>query len=418
MNFNIIAIKLRSKITKFSGILSKKLDKTAGRFLREAIYGIMSSQSVMLTEIGRQLESKISLKKIEERFSRQLYKSEIWQHVHDSVLKMAREHIKDDTLLILDLSDIKKKYAEKMEYLAKVHDGSEEGEIVDGYWTTQVIAAEPDSNEIVPMYFSLYSQASPDFISENEEILKAINHISKHTDNKGTWVIDRGGDRDALYESLLKNKRDFIIRVVGSRDLISKGKVARSLWLAYACHLPYKETIIKFKDGKEILHHIQYGFLPVKLPGFKVSLTMVVVKGFDVKPMMLLTTIQPKSCQKDLFRIIRAYLKRWSIEDTIRFIKQTYDLENIRVLKYVRLRNMMAILLAVFYFVAVILDQGQKLVIMTGHVLKIAKRVFGIPNFKYYAIGDGLSNIFKRFPGKIFELPDKIPKSQLKIEFG
>jgi hypothetical protein len=77
MNFNIIAIKLRSKITKFSGILSKKLDKTAGRFLREAIYGIMASQSVMLTEIGRQLESKISLKKIEERFSRQLYKSEI-----------------------------------------------------------------------------------------------------------------------------------------------------------------------------------------------------------------------------------------------------------------------------------------------------------------------------------------------------
>jgi hypothetical protein len=316
------------------------------------------------------------------------------------------------------LSDIKKKYAAKMEYLAKVHDGSEEGEIVDGYWTTQVIATNPDSNEIVPMYFSLYSQASPDFISENEEILKAINHISKYTVNKGIWVIDRGGDRDALYESLLKNKRDFIIRVVGSRDLIYKEKVARSLWLAYACHLPYKEIIIKFKDGKEVLHHIQYGFLPVKLPVFKVPLTMVVVKGFDVKPMMLLTTIHPKSCQKDLFRIIRAYLKRWSIEDTIRFIKQTYDLENIRVLKYVRLRNIMAILLAVFYLVAVILDQGQKLVIMTGHVLKIAKRVFGIPDFKYYAIGDGLSNIFKRFPGKIFELPDKIPVSQLKIEFG
>ncbi len=50
-------------------------------------------------------------------------------------------------------------------------------------------------------------------------------------------------------------------------------------------------------------------------------------------------------------------MMRWSIEKTIRFIKQTYDLENIRVLKYVRLQNMMALLLAVFYFVAVILDQ-------------------------------------------------------------
>ena len=46
----------------------------------------------------------------------------------------------------------------------------------------------------------------------------------------------------------------------------------------------------------------------------KNSLTMVVVKGFDDKPMMLLTNIQVKSFQKNVLRIIRAYIKRWSIE--------------------------------------------------------------------------------------------------------
>jgi hypothetical protein len=75
MNFSHVANKLRSKITRFSGILSQDLDKTAQRFVREAVYGIMASQSVMLTEIGRQLESRVSMKKIEERFSRQLIKS-------------------------------------------------------------------------------------------------------------------------------------------------------------------------------------------------------------------------------------------------------------------------------------------------------------------------------------------------------
>ncbi len=84
-------------------------------------------------------------------------------------------------------------------------------------------------------------------------------------------------------------------------------------------------------------------------------------------------------------------------EEPICFIKQTYDLENIRVLKYVRLKNMMAFLLAVFYFVAIILNKSQKLTIMARYVLKCAKRVFGIPDFKYYALGDGLSNIFSRF---------------------
>jgi hypothetical protein len=45
------------------GILSQDLDKTARSFVQEAVYGIMASQGVMLTEIDRQLESLASLKK-------------------------------------------------------------------------------------------------------------------------------------------------------------------------------------------------------------------------------------------------------------------------------------------------------------------------------------------------------------------
>ena len=132
---------------------------------------------------------------------------------------------------------------------------------------------------------------------------------------------------------------------------------------------------------------------------------------------MLLTTLEIGYEEKDIWFIIQAYLKRWSVEETIRFIKQTYDLENIRVLRYPRLQNMMALLLAVFYFVSVILDQTQKLTIMAGHILKSAKRVFGIPDFKYYALGDGLCNIFSRFPGQI-QKQAEIPQTQLSFGFG
>lgn len=416
MNFSHLANKLRSKITKFSGILSRDLDKTAGRFVKEAVYGIMASQSVMLTEIGRQLESSVPLKKIEERFSRQLIKPGIWDRLHERILSLASNRVKEKTLLILDLSDLKKKYAEKMEYLAKVRDGSEGGEIVDGYWTNQVVASDVDSNEITPLYMSLHSQNSPDFTSENDEILKAIDQVGTAVQNRGIWVIDRGGDRDALYAPLLKNQRDFIIRMVGTRDLIHEGEKVRSLWLAYGSRLPYGKSIVKIIKGKEVQFNLRYGFVPVQLPDMDAPLYMVVVKGFGGKPMMLLTTLQPGSKEKDLWFIIQAYLKRWSVEETIRFIKQTYDLENIRVLKYVRLQNMMALLLAVFYFVAVILDQSQKLTVMAGHILKSAKRVFGIPDFKYYALGDGLSNIFSHYPGKLRKQTE-IHQSQLSFGF-
>lgn len=417
MNFSHLANKLRCKVTKFSGILSHGLDKTARRFVQEAIYGIIASESVMLTEIGRHLESRISLKKTEERFSRQLIKPDIWGCLQKSILSMASERVKEKTLLILDLSDLKKKYAQKMEYLATVRDGSEDGELVDGYWTNQVIATEVNSNEITPLYYSLYSQKSPDFESENREIIKAFDQVGKAVQNRGIWVIDRGADRDDLYEALLKNKRNFIIRLVGSRDLIYEGKSLRSLWLAYACRLPYENRVIKIFEGKEHLFNLRYGFLQVCLPELKNPLTMVVIKGFSDKPMMLLTSLKITSKEKDLWFIISSYLKRWSIEETIRFIKQTYDLENIRVLKYVRLKNMMALLLAVFYFVAIILDQSQKLSIMAGHVLKWAKRVFGIPDFKYYALGDGLSNIFSRYPGRLIKYIE-IDRNQLSFGFG
>ena len=417
MNFSHIANKLRNKITKFSGILSQDLDKTARRFIQEAVYGILASQSVLLTEIGRQLETRISLKKIEERFSRQLIKPGIWSCLHRRILSIASNRVKDRTLLILDLSDIKKKYAEKMEHMATVHDGSDKGELVSGYWTNQVIATEVGSNEIIPLHYSLYSQASPDFTGENNEILGAIDQVGKAVQNRGIWVIDRGADRDALYEPLLKNQRDFIIRLVGKRDLIHQGKIARSLWLAYGCRLPHEKRIVKFIDGKEIAFDLRFGFVPVQLPEIKGSLNMVVVKGFGSQPMMLLTSLPIRAREKDLWFIIQAYLKRWSVEETIRFIKQTYDLENIRVLKYARLQNMMALLLAVFYFVAVVLDQTQKLTIMAGHILKCAKRVFGIPDFKYYALGDGLSNIFSRFPGPLRK-EQEILQSQLSFGFG
>jgi len=144
---------------------------------------------------------------------------------------------------------------------------------------------------------------------------------------------------------------------------------------------------------------------------------MLVVEGFGNKPMMLLTTEPLKRKRKVLYRVLVYYLKRWSIEETIRFIKQTYDLENIRVLKYSRLRNMMGLLLAVFYFIAAKLDTSQKLKIMAGHVLKQAKRVFGVPDFKYYALGDGLSDIFKRSPGKLGS-PKNPGTDELQLTFG
>jgi len=70
---------------------------------------------------------------------------------------------------------------------------------------------------------------------------------------------------------------------------------------------------------------------------------MVVVEGFGEKSLVLLTNTshQPHAIMKN-------YLSRWKIEETIRFMKQAYDLENIRLLTYKRLQNMFSLLMAVY----------------------------------------------------------------------
>ncbi len=89
--------------------------------------------------------------------------------------------------------------------------------------------------------------------------------------------------------------------------------------------------------------------------------------------------------------VVALFLGRYGvrIEETIRYVKTCYDLENVRVLNYQGLQNLMPLLLAVMFFAACVLDHDARLRVMAGFVQKAAKRVFGIPDFKYYALADG-----------------------------
>jgi hypothetical protein len=279
-----------------------------------------------------------------------------------------------------------------MEYLARVHDGSE-GTLANGYWTCSVIGAEGEERVLNPLYSRLYSQAGPDFRSENAEVRKAISFVSKHTEKRGIWVLDRGGDRREIIHHLLGNKLRFIIRLKVDRHLVYRGNKRPALEQALRCPMLYSEKIVKEERGKEKIYHLEFGYRPIKLPERKEQLYMIVVKGFGQTPMMLLTNVQVRKSRKSLWRIIQSYITRWSIEETIRFIKQSYNLEDIRLLTYRRLQNMMALVLAVAYFAMVYLGIKTKLRVLARHVMKAARRLFGIPDFRFYALADGIREL-------------------------
>lgn len=392
------AARMRAHLEHFSGSLSAGLCQPARRFVAEALYGIAARQSVRLTEIGRALEEPIALAKTETRLSRNLGRPELCDHVAAAVLREGASRIRERTLLILDVSDITKPYAEKMEYLARVRDGST-GAIADGYWLCQVVAVANEGTAIVPLVSTLYSQTAPDFVSENAELKAAIAAVSAACEGRGVWVVDRGGDRSELYADLLAAKRSFVIRQKGDRHLLWGARTVATARLAADCRPYYATHIVREENGQEVSCRLDYGCRPVRLPEHPDQpLWLVVVRGLGVAPMMLLTNLPMRRNRKVLWWVVSAYLTRWRIEEAIRFVKQGYELEDIRVLTYQRLRTMVVLVNAVAFFTAVILGTRIKLGILATHLVTAAKRLFGIPDFRLYALADGIREICARSP--------------------
>ena len=246
-------------------------------------------------------------------------------HITERILDDASTRIGEDTLLIIDPSDIARKYAGSMEYLDMVRDGSED-KLSSGYWTCDGIACEAGASEILPLYHNLYSTRAPDFVSENEEILRCMKRISDKAGNRGIYVIDRGGDRGKLFTSLLEGKRRFLIRLVGTRHLVYRGRNIAASELAGRCHLSYAERIVKEDKGKEKCYCLEVGFLNVRLPFRPEQLFLVVIRGFGDEPMMLLTNVEMKKKRSVLAWALDVCLTRWKVEETIRYIRQCYNL--------------------------------------------------------------------------------------------
>lgn len=400
MYYSQIAARLRGKLGDFSGVLAEGLPKVSRRFVAEMLYGLQASGSVVLAQIARTLEEGISVKKTEERLSRQIGRPGLRERLEANLLTLAARQLHADTLLIVDITDLSKPYAEKMEWLATVRDASAEGELTAGYWIVQVTGAELDTKRVIPLLQRLYSQNAPEFRSENTELIGVMDAVAKHIGKRGIWVMDRGGDRGVLLKKLLRTKKRFVVRLRGDRTLRVKGTEHAARTWAKRCPCPYRTTLIRKKGATEQPLELRLGYRTVQLPDREEPLSLLVAWGFGEEPLMLLTNLSLRRRCRVVDRVLRCYLRRWAIEETIRFVKQSYELEDVRLLRYRALQNLMPFVSGAAFFLCCVLGRRAKLQVMAGHVLVAAKRLFGIPDHQPYALADGLRSIFTRHPGR------------------
>lgn len=379
--------KVQVQIQQFARKLTKGLSKPKKKFVSQMLFGIQAARDVKLSNVARSLQEEIRLIKTEDRLSKHMMSKDLTGTMNGKMVKEGGKYVQEDTVLAIDLSDIYKPYARKMDHLAQVWDGSA-GEVRQGYWLCEVIGANVDEEQIVPLYSESYSQKAKDFISENEQILTAIRKVNEYSQGKGIWTFDRGGDRPILVEEFEELKQRYVIRIKGTRDFIDrKGRKRKIRQILRRIRYTEKYKVKIDKEGyKEELEIVLGRRDQLWMAGIEVSL--VVVKGFGREPMLLITNVK-----KDPIEILEIYLTRWKCEESFRFIKQEYHLEDVRVRRYKSIRNTVVLVHAIFYFVSVYLGYRLRMSILLDKILAKAKRFFEIPAFKHYAVADGIAHL-------------------------
>lgn len=393
VNYSKLIYQLKRKLLTFSNKITKNLSKPKSKFVFQMLYGLLENQTVLLSEIARALKEDITLKKTIDRLSRNLKKFNEKEQVIDDYISVINEFIDDDTIFCCDKSDIVKSASKKLEVLDRVRDGST-GKMEDGYDTFEIAALTSNYEMPVSVYSHIYSTLEKGFKSQNIETIKGLDFVKKHFGNKGIYALDRWYDNKLFFKYFTKDDDEcnFVIRVKKNRGVIYKDNKMNILDTA---NLYKGKYVTHFKDKHGKKKKVKFSYAKIQLPAIPdKELTLVIIRGLSKTPMMLITNLKPNS-KKLTHTILKVYLKRWKIEEYFRFKKQQFDLENIRVRSLNSIRNMDLLLTILIGFIAM-LSEKRNTTKLSFWIRKLAERIYDIPDFDYYAIADGIHNIFKK----------------------
>ena len=241
---------IKGQLSKFSGIIAKRLSKAKQRLVREMLYGIQASKDIKLSNITRSLNEPIPFIKTEDRLSRNLDDEDFTEEINNQICRLGSAKVLDDMVIAIDPGDIRKKHASKMECLCTIHDGSEH-ELGKGYWLAKAVAADIEHKTVIPLYLEAYSHDAEDFKSENDQLFKVIDTVGASIGNKGIYAIDREETGASFTTSSSRRERKSDSSSVSRPETSSTRARGRTASCSRPCSpVPMKPSSSRMKTGK------------------------------------------------------------------------------------------------------------------------------------------------------------------------
>lgn len=383
----------KDQIFRFCKTISKGLSVPNFKFICCMIFGILCAKSVLLSDIARVLNEPILLKKTIERLSNRLkifQESDRFTLFHN-YLQTIRPKFDNRSIFCIDLSDITKTYGTHFEHMGEVFDGSTGNRKAKGYSLLEIVGLSNRSNAPLPVYSKVLSNEKPDFVSEPEEILTALKHLTSFVGNRGIRTLDRGFDSLTYIRYFVSQKQSFLLRATKKRLVVHRGKTKNILSLARSYKGRY---VMEFDNKAKKKQTVRVSCVKVELPKLPgVPLFLIICFGYGKEPMLLLSN-QPLQTESVCTSLAKVYFKRWKIEEYFRFKKQQFQLENLRVRSFESICNinLMATLATAFLGLLAQKDAHDVSIAILFHY---AKRTNSPYKFHYYRISDGLTNVFR-----------------------
>jgi hypothetical protein len=382
---------MKRRIVRFTERVSKGLSRPEYKFVTDMIYGILSSQSSHLSKIARALNETIKVKKTIERLSRNLSEFREGTRLFENYIQKVKGCVSEKTILILDDGDITKPCSTKLESMCKVRDGST-GEIGLGYHMLDITALTPEQKAPIGVYSRVYSSEEEQFVSADDEVLKGLRFLRKYFKRNNIRAFDRGFDANIYYEDLIDHQEKFVIRAKKNRDVIYKDERINIMTLAERFKGKYSLKYKK-KNGREV--ECKISIVPIRMccrP--KEELNLVICRNIGREPLLLITSLKSDD-DRLAVTVTKVYLLRWRIEEFHGFKKQQFHFEDLRVRSLNSIRNLdMFLTIAIGYIGMMSEQRDEKSVVM--ELIHISKRIFNTPRFPFYAIADGIHNVFSQ----------------------
>lgn len=299
--------------------------------IAEVVRGLFTKGEPILTHLAQ--NPGMTAKKQAEKYSYHLGHVDLTEAVEALALRKVASTMRNNAVIAYDCTDINKDDAEEMEGLSGIWDGSE-GKGAQGY-TLHGVGV--NGILIALCVHDAETETAP------QTRFAVMERIVRVLGNRGIWVLDRGNDSGAFY-----------------RDL------RHSLNVRFIARTKENRKVVLVKTGEYIsLKDLPEGRHAVHLRGEKQNTVdpdvyLLVVKRLREhrEPLRLLTNL----CWQEFSdrQIVTMYIKRWGIENIFRSAKVCFGLEKVRVQRFVKLKNIVALVQLVLVLSAHLFRTLQK----------------------------------------------------------